>query len=429
MEGGIDTLILSILKDRSQFDKLYASLPLYAFDDKTTTILKDFEAYFKQFDHATIQADTFESWFFAFQHPQITGDTKGYYQKLLKHIYKTPDAESQKGIVGRILELKFATKVANIIAEYNTGGDIDIQRAIDEQSETLKIDLARKVRVPWVRTSILELLDEQGRDYGFSWRLSCLNHHMRRLRPGDLGIIAGRPDTGKTTFLTSELTYMAPQLQEFYKAPRPILWFNNEGPGKRIIPRLYQSALNCSISELLLKKEKGSIIGEYKKAVGALDNIRVIDVHDMWSYDIVDILHEMQPGLIVFDMIDNIRFHAEGGQVATARTDQVLEAMYQWARVLGVRFDCPVLATSQISVEGDGLQFPTLSMLKDSKTGKQGASDFQLMIGKSNEIGMDNSRFIGLPKNKLHVEGFPKDPRQEVIFDGLRGRYLTPTTG
>jgi replicative DNA helicase len=65
-------------------------------------------------------------------------------------------------------------------------------------------------------------------------------------------------------------------------------------------------------------------------------------------------------------------------------------------------------------------------MLKDSKTGKQGTCDFQLMIGASNELGMDKSRFVGLPKNKLHVEGFPKDPRCEVIFDGLRARYKTP---
>jgi replicative DNA helicase len=66
-------------------------------------------------------------------------------------------------------------------------------------------------------------------------------------------------------------------------------------------------------------------------------------------------------------------------------------------------------------------------MLKDSKTGKQGASDFQLMIGKSNDPCLSMSRFLGLPKNKLHQEGHDKDPRAEVIFDAIRCRYNMPT--
>jgi replicative DNA helicase len=250
---------------------------------------------------------------------------------------------------------------------------------------------------------------------------------MRPLRQGDFGIIAGRPDTGKTTFITSEMTFMASQLKKYYKEDDKIItWFNNEGQGKRIITRLYQSALNASISDLLDMKKAKVIVDRYREAIGHLDTIRIFDVHGLWNYDITDILEEVNSGLMIFDMIDNIKFHSNSGGMQS-RTDQVLEAMYQWARVLGVRFDCPVLATSQISVDGDGMQFPTLSMLKDSKTGKQGACDFQLMIGAINELGMDQSRFMGLPKNKLQVEGFPKDPRCEVIFDGLRARYKTPT--
>lgn len=425
MSDGIDTTILRIMREREQFEKLYASLPLYAFGEKTQVLLQDFNDYFKEFQHAIVEPATFNSWFFAFQHPTLKGDTKNFYSKLLEQIHKPVDEETKRGIVARVLELGFATNVANMVKKYDSGEDIDIQRAIDEASETLKIQLDRKVKVPWVKDSIHDLLEEQGYDKGLHWRLRCLNESMRPIRAGDFGIIAGRPDTGKTTFLSSEVTFMSSQLKALYKEDRPIVWFNNEGPGKRIITRLYQSALNCSISDLLLKKKAGTIVEEYREAVGKLSNIRIMDVHDMWNYDIVDIIRETTPGLIIFDMIDSIKFHTAGG-VAGVRTDQILESMYQWARVLGVRFDCPVFATSQISVEGDGMQYPTLSMLKDSKTGKQGTADFQLMLGKSNELGMDLSRFIGLPKNKLAVEGFPKDPRCEVIFDGLRARYKQP---
>jgi replicative DNA helicase len=117
-------------------------------------------------------------------------------------------------------------------------------------------------------------------------------------------------------------------------------------------------------------------------------------------------------------MIDNIRGFGD-----MARTDLMLEEMYKWARERSVKYDCIGLATSQISNDGDGMQFPTLGMLKDSKTGKQGACDFQLMIGASNDPGLAGSRFISLPKNKLRRPDGASDPRAEVVFDAVRARY------
>jgi replicative DNA helicase len=67
--------------------------------------------------------------------------------------------------------------------------------------------------------------------------------------------------------------------------------------------------------------------------------------------------------------------------------------------------------------------FPTLSSLKDSKTGKQGACDFQLMIGASNDPGLQSMRYIGLPKNKLRREGASGDPRATVQFNPMIARY------
>ena len=103
--------------------------------------------------------------------------------------------------------------------------------------------------------------------------------------------------------------------------------------------------------------------------------------------------------------------------------DLALEEMYKWGREIAVKYDIVGLATSQISNEGDGLQFPTMGMLKDSKTGKQGACDFQLMIGSSNDPMLQNFRYIGLPKNKLRREGGRSDPRATVKFNHGTARY------
>lgn len=51
----------------------------------------------------------------------------------------------------------------------------------------------------------------------------------------------------KTTFLASEVTYMATQLSA---EDGPILWFNNEEEGEKVKLRLFQAALGIELVEL-----------------------------------------------------------------------------------------------------------------------------------------------------------------------------------
>lgn len=400
------------------------AVPKTGLDDKTTTLVKDFGRYFKEFpDHEKIDEKAFASLFFNFYHKGLDAGTKGFYAKMIMSIVPDVDQQTQGTMIDRFGEIDYVMQAAQLIEDYNDGKDIDLLHSMDEITTKAVAQRERRIKIPWVNDDINDLLVEDEQDGGFHWRLPILNSSMRPLRGGDFGVIAGRPDTGKTSFLTGELTYMGKQVPEIYpNEERFILWFNNEGPGKRIVTRMYQSAIGVNTPDLVSLKQNGTIVQRYIDEVGAVDRLRVIDVHDMWSYDIVEILDRMPPALIVFDMIDNIKFKGElGGN--SSRTDQVLEAQYQWARLLGVKYDCPVLATSQISNEGDGELFPTLGMLKDSKTGKQGACDFQLMLGKSNNPAMEDTRGIGLVKNKLHRFGFPKNPHALVNFNGPIGRY------
>jgi replicative DNA helicase len=292
--------------------------------------------------------------------------------------------------------------------------------------EEFELSTNRKVKTPWVQVPIEELLLETKHNTGFKWRLEGLNACMRPLIAGDFIIVAARPDVGKTTFLTDQLTHFAAQVDEVFPGEnRTILWFNNEGPGRRIVSRLYQSALNATMSRLVELSDNGTVRKAYEKATGGRpDVIRVFDIHDFWNHEVEDIIRTTPPALIVFDMVDNIKF---GGGVSNngQRTDQLLEAMYQWARLIGVKHDCPVMATSQVSADGEELCYPMLGMLKDSKTGKQGAADAILTIGYKRDF--PNSRYLGLTKNKLALEGQPKSPKVEVNFDGSRGRYIVPT--
>ena len=69
--------------------------------------------------------------------------------------------------------------------------------------------------------------------------------------------------------------------------------------------------------------------------------------------------------------------------------------------------------------------YPRQHMLKDSKTGKQGASDVIIMIGRTDDPMAANKRFISTPKNKRSRNGVSY-LRGEMDIDIARGRYLEP---
>ena len=282
----------------------------------------------------------------------------------------------------------------------------------------------RKVLNPQVLDRIEDLLKEEENDVGFHWRLPCLNRHIKPLKAGDFIVVAARPDKGKTTFAASELTHMASQVDSLYPDERrSILWFNNEGPGRRIITRNFQAALNATTEQLVEYSNAGTIRDQYAAALGGRGGtLRVFDIHDMWNHEVEDLMRLHKPAGVLFDMVDNIKFGGDANNNGQ-RTDQLLEAMYQWARMMGVKHDCWIMATSQISADGDGIQWPTLPMLKDSKTGKQGAADVIITIGTLNDPNFLNARYIGTTKNKKVRTRMPASPMCEVTFDGDRGRY------
>lgn len=370
-----------------------------------------------------IEREPFFLWFRSFGHPKLTAEQYARYESVIRTITQPAPPELEEGFTARLLAADTAGKIAELLENYNEGAEIDLGASLRNVVDQFELDSNRKVKTPWVRDHINELLEDDALDRGFHWRQPGINLVMRPLIAGDFGLIAARPDVGKTTFLTDNLTHFAAQMPTVYEdgSSRNILWFNNEGPGRRIKKRLYQSALDAQYSDMLKLQQQGKLVEAYSTALGGdEDRIRIFDVHDFWNYEVEDIIKQHNPGMIVFDMLDNIKF---GGGVNNngQRTDQLLEAMYQWGRVLAVKHDCVVLATSQISADGENLAWPTLSMLKDSKTGKQGAADFIMTIGF--QAGQPDERYLGLTKNKLSREGGPKQLKLETVFDGGRGRY------
>lgn len=422
----LDLTTLRLLKRRDRYEKLSRAVPKKALDARTGIILDDFGRFFRENpEAAAINPDAFKV-MFSMIHGKISDEDMAVYSELFKKIAAEdvpPDVEA--GLMKRLVSAATAADIAELIIKFHAGDEFDLKSGVQALMDDYDKQIEKKVKNPQVLDPIEELLAAEKNDTGLHWPLASLNRHIKPLVGGDFVVIAARPDKGKTSFVAHLATHMAAQVDGLYPGERRSgLWFNNEGPGKRIVTRCFQSALNATMEELVAKSEAGTIRSEYAAAMGGRGGtLRIFDIHDMWNYEVQELIELHNPAFIIFDMVDNIKFGGDANNNGQ-RTDQLLEAMYQWARMMAVKYDCPIIATSQISADGDGIQFPTLPMLKDSKTGKQGAADVILTIGALNDPMMERSRYLGTTKNKKVRTGVKASPQQEVLFDGDRGRYV-----
>jgi len=202
------------------------------------------------------------------------------------------------------------------------------------------------------------------------------------------GAVAVCGNTGKTTFLASESSFMAEQLA---KDDGPILWFNNEEDGKTVQLRVIQASLGCDLqtlfSNLAANKEKYNTLTKNK--------IKIIDSAVVSKQDVEKYCKKFHPSLIIFDQLDKVK-----GFDKDARDDLRLGYIYQWARELAKTY-CPVIAVCQADGSGEGKKWLTMENVANAKTAKQAEADWILGIGCSHQDGFEYIRHLHASKNKL----------------------------
>lgn len=418
----IDLSVLRLLKTRKKYERFARMVPAGTVSETTQKIINRMGEYFAVAAVDQITFSDFWPWLRT-QYPKWKDKDLAFWQAQLKPIDKDNPEGYDEAVLKNLLATAMANKALDLIERWQDGKEVELSEELRTAVEQFEDALQRRVKTPDVTLDWGEMIAEDEDNTGLQWRLGCVARHLRAMRPGDFGILAMRPDRGKTTWGASEVTFMAPQLADLYPDEfRRVVWLNNEGPGRRILARIRQAALGMSNSEIRdLGAEKAR--KAYADAIKGEDRIVVKDIHGFSNWEVEELLRKLNPGLVVFDMIDNIQFAGQthnGGE----RTDQLLEAMYQWARALGVRLDFAGIAMSQISADGESMQYPLQSHLKDSKTGKQGACDFILTGGF--DPSQPRMRFIGTTKNKLKIEGATGNPQCRVVFDADRARLMEP---
>jgi len=252
----------------------------------------------------------------------------------------------------------------------------------------------------YVTTDLESLLSDVVTTHGLRWRLNCLNKSLGSLRQGDFGFIFARPETGKTTFLASEIAYMLDQTD------KQIILFNNEEQGKKVMLRIYQAYFGVELQTLIANAS--SYKKEFQLRVG--EKFRLVDDASISRATVERVLTQSTGvGLILADQLDKVKgFDAD-------RDDLRYGAIYQWARELAKTYS-PFIGVSQADGTAEGQRWLTMQHVANAKTSKQAEADFILGIGKTHDPNAENIRFLNISKNKLSGD-------QDSLPDLRHGRF------
>lgn len=273
--------------------------------------------------------------------------------------------------------------------------------------------VAQQDDVEFITDDLEELVNGSIRNHGLRWRLSTLNQMLGSLRTGDFGFIFARPETGKTTFLASETTYMAEQLTD---DSGPIIWFNNEEQGNKVKLRCYQASLGLTMPQLFadlpgnrekyMQKTKGKLL--------------IYDSGNIHKDTVEKICSKHKPSLILWDQMDAIKGFTND------REDLRLGAIYGWGRSLAKEY-APAIAVCQSDGSGEGVKWLTMANVANAKTSKQAEADWILGIGKIPDQGYENIRYLHASKNKLlgDSDSIPdqRHGKREVLIRPEWARY------
>lgn len=323
---------------------------------------------------------------FQTEYPVLSKDEKLQFEQLVKELaavkVDTSDTSVVVGYLESLRERQKAEQLAIAALDLSQG-----RTTLDKVEEITKELLENKITTEeklYVDCNLDLAVSSYVGAPGCRWRLKVLNQALGSLRKGNFGFIFARPETGKTTFLASEVTNFVQQLDQ------PVLWVNNEESAHQIIFRCYQAALGKDKQWILSHMDEAK--AQYQELIG--EKLKIVDTANANKKDIERICKELNPGLIVFDQLDKI----EG--FSGDRYDLLQKAIYKWARELAKKYG-PVIGVCQAGGTAENKRYLDMNDVDSSHTAKQGEADWILGIGKTYNESEQFRRFFSICKNKL----------------------------
>ncbi len=403
----IEITLLKALSKRHNFDNYKRLINPKSLAQQSLVLLKDYDVYFSLNQNETeINFDKFCVFFFNTRHPTFDDKSVAEYRDILTRV-ATVKSDDIKQVINGFRQQDFYGEIQGLIDQ-----NVELEQVKSKIDEYMTDTGSISSQETFNDMDLNISLDYTDRSNGLVWRCEALKRHFQGgLIVGDFGLVAGYVDSGKTSFVASELSHMAQQLS----GDDYILWLSNEGDWKSILPRVYCAALNLTKQEVMAHKDEA--IKRYKQLMhGDLNRIIIKDIQGYSAKDIEALIKRRTPKLVVIDLLD----HIDGFDKYSSKESsfEKYNKLYQWAREMATHY-APILGVTQLNGDGEDQMYPSMSQLRGSRVDKQAAATFQLMIGSMVED--NNTRYLSMPKNKINEN---KSWKAIVKFDPARSRFI-----
>ena len=415
-----DTNLLSLfLQSRNTFDRFESTVPDHLLEEETRMLLADLRVWYNEHPglHSVEDSQVWElwEWMKLTRHAAVNPERLKLLKRLLGLSMKAKGTAKAAEILKMLTLRNHASRIAEKADRYAAGDtSVDLYEELYDDLEKARKEAGiHDDHDHEVRTSFEHILDKlTDLSNGLHWRSPTLNMALGPIRKGNFGVLAAFVDTGKSTMLASEVTFMATQLTGDEK----VLYFNNEEEGEVVKSRLLRSAIGWTLEQC--NADRKGATEKYREVMnGDLDRIVLIDSPRISTGMVRRKLRQYNAQLMVFDQLYKVKGFKQHGDDKLGK----LQDIFEYGRGLA-KEHCPVIAVHQADGTSENVQWITMSHLAGSRQAIQGEADYIITIGRDDQT--ENARYIHTPKNKLPTPGAPhlRNIKEEVFpnFDIAR---------
>ena len=428
-----DLAILNLMfKDRDVFERYSSSIPSHLLAPEAAILMADLGEWYGLHKSKAVDLKRFWEWFKLVQHPSYNIDKLKTYHVMLEGIRSFPEHDvTAKEILKTLVLREAAAKISKLAGDYADGEGRDFFDQLPElwEAAASEAEIFSDGELEY-RGSVKDIIENlTNAETGLSWRTKVFDAAAGPVRGGNFICLAAYVDSGKTSLLASEVTYMASQLPKGKKC----LWFNNEQAGGEVKLRILQATTGLSTPEILNVGYEAAE-AKYNEILGEEDKIILVDSASISASIVRRKMRQYDVGLVVFDQLHKLQGKLnEYGQNKTDR----LSAVFQFGRELAKSHNVPVITSHQARgasameqdqnrKQGKDDNFLEMYQLANSREAIQAEVDLLVTMGRNpTDEAHPNRRYFYFAKNKMPTPGNENHRHMRIAleFDTLRGRF------
>lgn len=325
-------------------------------------------------------------------------------------------------LLDTLIQSELVGKMGRVVNLWNSGQEVEPLKEIKELIVDYDIKPQEESELYDINEILADVHDGKGVVFNSlkndQTEVPILQEYVQPLIEGSTILLGSRTGQGKSTQVAYLVARSARSAYEYFGKDRPVIVGVNEGNFRRAVPRLYQSALNMTASEIGELSRQGKLIQAFEDVVGVPhDYIRYVPMYGWDTNKLEEFIDKNEPSMLWLDMVEHL---------GTPRPmEETLKLKYQWEfmRRVDLQYNMIGIGTAQLSDNAVNNFFPPENTVAYSRTAVQAVSELTLMMGAMEGEDYYNTRGWNLVKSKFGIEGLPSLKQQMVYFDHERGVF------